>query len=243
VAITPRGATQVVDNTTTGNVTYSLPSGTTSGDLPILVYFNTVTTNVWSTASGISGWTQLLNASQASQGEIAAAYRNTTVSAAEITATNLVASVPGDFHDRASALITIPAGSWDTGTVVDVTAVTRSATSDFTNPEVIEMPAIGPTTVDNSLVIIFATARASSPTWSAKPGTATELLAGTSAVGPSNLWIGYAVVTPTGTFAQTSVSVNSSQFELSASFAIRAAASGIDVPTLRPPSSLNVYRM
>jgi hypothetical protein len=219
-----RGATHMTDTGTTGAKTLTLPAGTVAGDLPVLLWFAAVDTAIWSTPSG---WSDAVTAnSQASQGQVAAAYRNSTITSGEITAGNISVTLPANFHIIAVALYTVT--GFDAGTPLDISGTTVSQTSNFTNPEVLPLPASsGSTTVDGSVVISGATARAATPTWSAKPGSLTEGVAGNSA-DAANWWTGYVVKSPTGSFSATSVSVNSSQFHLGLTIVIRAAAASTD---------------
>ena len=216
--VTVRGATQYTDQGTSGNRNLSLPSGTVAGDGALLLYFNAASTNTWTGAP--TGWTEVCRDSFTSHGQIAAATKDAAISSTDISNGYVTVNIPASFNSIAVVLITYAGAD---ATVMDVTPVTRAATSDYNNPSVLDIPAIT-TVTDNAAVIIGATCRKASPTWSAKPAD-TELVAGGSS-DPSNWWVGYSAVSPAGTHAATSVSVNNVEYELTLALAIRPAPSG-----------------
>lgn len=226
MAVTIRGATQYTDQGSSGNRNLSLPSGTTAGDDALLLYFNAASLTSWTGAP--TGWTEVFEDSFTSHGQIAGATKDAAIDSTDVSNGYVTVNIPASFNSIAVVLITYDGAD---ATVMDVTPVTRAATSDFTNPSVLDIPAIT-TATNGAPVIMAASARKASPTWSAKP-SGTELVAGASS-DPSNWWVGYEVQATAGTHAATSVSVDNTEYELTLALAIRPAAGGggFDVPDL-----------
>ena len=209
--------------TTSGTQTLTLPAGTQAGDTIVRFDYYGDETTIWSAPSG---WTEWAHTSYgAASIEIAVAVRNTTVTSGEATAGNISAHVYGNFHPVCVVLMT--GTGFDQATGLDLAAATVAETSTWTNPEPLPLPAIGPTNTAGALIVSGAAAYASSPTWSSKPGTLTEGVGTTLGTTTANWWIGHTTFGSAGTsFSATTVSVNSIQYHIGFTIAIKQSSAG-----------------
>lgn len=210
-----RGATGVADGNGNGDRTFALPAGTSVNDKAFLIYFNAVGTTSWSLPSGFD--TPIVDINFSGHGQLVISKKTSDISSGDTGAGNLVISLTTSGNALAAALIT---GTNINSTAMDATAQTRSATSDFTDPSVLDLPTI--TTVTNKANVLWvATTRSTTPAWANKPSGSSDLLAQSNGTFDANLWIGFKEITTAGAVSATSVQSAGFQYELTSTLAVR----------------------